>query len=995
MARSFLRQIAQYYLNQIDPRHLKDITFVFPNRRSGQFFERELHEHAKGPLVLPRVTTFIEWMGDITQVVPVTSIESVFLLYRAYKQEMGDNADDMEHFVHWASIIVNDFNDVDRSLVDARDLYTNIGNLRDLRTDYLEDDLKELIRRIFGIDLRLAKEEADRFWMHHDKNNNSQPNTPGDEVRRRFYSLWDALPTIYKNFHDELSRRGLTSPGMMVQRAIHTVNDLPAHQEGEAPMVVMVGFADLAAGELKIFDLLRNKHLAHFWWDNASPQGKIGGPWWDLINELAQRYPMPEALDVIDTQPTLRQVAVAGNMAQAKRAFHEIDLMVDDGRIANSNNAIGTAIVLPDEALLMPLINSTSLNVTHLNVTLGIPLHRSSIVSLMRIVARAHHRADWRNDQCCFFRDDVNDVLSHPLVKSTQGAQAMRLHTHIAQKNIFMVPQSLIAEKAPQLTPLFTPVGKQVTLQDVLAYIDNLKEFVLDINDRKLQHIERDPDDNTLPLQCAFMQQYVNALQQLRHVLERCADIFTSLGDEAIFFLIDRITSSEVIPFTGEPLLGLQLMGVLETQCLDFDNMVMLSMNDRTYPSRHSLSTFIPNYMRADKLMPTIAHADAVAAYYFYRGIARAKHITFIYNSSTSGLSSNEPSRYIEQLRRVYGLKIAKEQVQVPLVPTQDITVEVNTGTVAMERFGPDAQPEQAKWLSASSINTYINCPLRFYFQYIHDLPGDNAPSDFMDRPQFGTIVHNTLEKLYGTKGGRRITAAMIEQFKHKALQEEAIAQINEVYCRRPASTPLTGEALLMLSTVETFVRRVLDYDIELLKDSPDNYFLMETCEEREELPSFDMNGTKVRFTFKADRIDRIVINDVPGPLRIIDYKTGRDETTFTSIEQLFDGDSEKRPKAVLQLLLYCAAYRARHNYDDIIEPHIYKIREMKESGVLLKKDTQVVCGDPDFADLEKQFAEHMGQTLNTLLSPDGRWTQCSINAKHCKNCNFTAFCQR
>ena len=148
MARSFLRQIAQYYLNQIDPRHLKDITFVFPNRRSGQFFERELHEHAKGPLVLPRVTTFIEWMGDITQVVPVTSIESVFLLYRAYKQEMGDNADDMEHFVHWASIIVNDFNDVDRSLVDARDLYTNIGNWRDLRTDYLEDDLKELARSL-------------------------------------------------------------------------------------------------------------------------------------------------------------------------------------------------------------------------------------------------------------------------------------------------------------------------------------------------------------------------------------------------------------------------------------------------------------------------------------------------------------------------------------------------------------------------------------------------------------------------------------------------------------------------------------------------------------------------------------------------------------------------------------------------------------------------------------------------------------------------------
>ena len=436
----FLQQVVQYY---IETQCLEDYCFIFPNRRSGQFFthylQRALVDASKGravPHLLPRVTSINELVTELTGTVAATDIEMMFALFDAYCMAMGDEAQEFDKFIYWAQLIISDFNDIDKSLADAADIYQNLSDLHGLVANFLTTDVEEKVKRIFGEGLFTAffdtSAEAS-LWQ--ERQAMSQPaEGDADDVKQKFMSLWNALADIYINYHQTLAAKKVVSPGRQLRMA---TENPPAQLRYER--LVFVGFGVLSAAEMKLFDHFKSMGKADFWWDTAGIKTMLEGsaqdPGAQLIDGYCKHFDAKPVDAVENKQQTLRVVAVPSMVGQAKVAFDEVALIPK----TESPTSLDTAIVLPDESLLIPLLHAVPPS-SLINVTLGYPLRNSGIVSLMHIVARMHHQASKERKGLTYYREDVNDILSHPLIKTFFTREALDKATELARTNRFRVP---------------------------------------------------------------------------------------------------------------------------------------------------------------------------------------------------------------------------------------------------------------------------------------------------------------------------------------------------------------------------------------------------------------------------------------------------------------------------------------------------------------------------------------------------------------------------
>ena len=947
--KTFLQQVANHYLNA---QGLEDYCFVFPNRRSGQFFSHYLQQdlveadRQNGmlkPHLMPRVTSINDLVAELTGTVAATDIEMMFALYDAYCQVMGDKAQEFDKFIYWAQLIISDFNDIDRSLADVHEIYQNLEDLHDLSSNYLSPEVEEKVRKIFGDSLFTAffDTSADAsLWRLFGVEKSEETTGGRDVVKREFMSLWNALEDIFIGYHKALETKGVTTPGRQLRLAA---------ESGDASMsysrMVFVGFGWLTVSEQQLFKLLQQRGVAEFWWDDVSPymddEANSGGR---FIHSLHRQFPMPEELNLASVQAGTQRITaveVPGFTAQAKWAFQPVLNMIQSGDIKVDENtgnivaadAIKTAVIVPDENLLIPLLNSVPEQVKALNVTMGYSLRNSAIVSLVHIIARAHRQAthNQRDGQWYYYREDVKDILSHPLVKSAFTTDVLHLNNAIDESNTFNIAQQAFVGTA--LEQVMLPLADTRSTADVLAFIKRLRDFALKIGGTvpapDADNAAPDQDVITLSLTEAFTTQYADVLEQIAQLI---VDYDLPLGDDSVFYLIDRLSSSGSIPFTGEPLEGLQIMGVLEARCLDFDHVIILSANEGTYPARSVASSFIPADLRRASLMPCSAEQEAEATYQFYRLITRARTVTMIYNGQDTAAASGEPSHFIEQLQKLYKCPVIRLIAQATVNAAQSLTIEVEKTGAMVDGY---LQPRSGVELSASSINEYLSCQLRFYLHHIEHLDNDSDTSEFMDNGTFGTIVHDTLQELYypnvdgqEREGTYRVSKEMIEEFEKNRMRQAIARNINKTYlCIANHDAPLEGEAYIESETIATFVRNVLRYDIQLLERSADKYFEIVECEKTHHVV-VDADGTKFNFQFKPDRVDRI-----DGRLRIVDYKTGGDKTDFKDLSECFDSQASysNRRHAVLQLLLYCNAWWSEPGaQQEAIEPVIYKIKEME-----------------------------------------------------------------
>ena len=1010
----FLQQVACHYLGAQD---IEDYCFVFPNRRGGQFFAHylrqmlvaeDLKRRQVRPHLMPCVTSVNDLLAELTGTSVATDIEMIFALYEAYCKAMGDKAQEFDQFVYWAQLIISDFNDIDKSLSDAAEIYRILDDLHSLGSNYLSPEVQEQVKRIFGDGLFLSffdsSAEAD-LWQ---RRTQAQSGKDG-EVRHEFMSLWNNLATIYRYYHEALADKGLVSPGKQLRMAAEV-----SRLDYRYRRLVFVGFGVLSAAEVKLLDRFNQDGNADFWWDNAGLDQLLSkaphDPGAVLIDGYCKRFKAKPLEPLQHEGQTLRVVSVPSGVGQAKIAFDEVVRMWGGKR---QSSGIDTAIVLPDESLLVPLLHSVH-DAGALNVTLGYPLRSSGIVSLMHIVARLHHQAAREDAEWTYYREDVFDILSHPLIKTFFTDESLAMVARLSVTNRFRIPASEFASLS--FHDLFTPAmdssEASTEQQQQCDYLDRLSAFCNLLMDRMTRatvsqegNSDEDSDEGgqtvELPLQQAFLTMYTDVLNQLKHSL---AGNTRPLLRSTVFYLIDRLASAAIVPFTGEPLRGLQVMGLLETRGLDFDNIVILSMNERIFPRHRSINSFIPNYIRRAHGMSTIEQQEAIMAYNFYRLLNRSRNVTMVYDSSVQALGSSERSRYITQLEQVYGRKLDYIEVN-PVVETSSAVsiVAPNKGYEDLRKRYLKHHNYATDWyLSASAINKYVLCPLQFYLHYVQGLNDDSETGDFMDSSTFGTIVHDTLDDCYYSQQSRErgglIDEDYIKWFEKQALERCIELNIKKTYLHVPQeklatdTAKLRGDALMLVDTIRSYVKFVLDYDLDKIRsEGPFTVLECETTHNREQV---EMNGVKFNFTYKPDRVDRLS----DGTVRIVDYKTGSDETRFASLDDVFVAGKNKHRSAILQLFLYSYAYL--HEFPEVekVTPLIYKVSSMQQSGVWWKPgrydDPEQVTFSLDAGDeRSQQFISRMAAILQDMFSKG--FEQCQEDGYACKYCRFLDFCRR
>lgn len=982
--KSFLQRIAHAY-SHIPPADLQCFCFVFPNKRSCTFFRNYLLENVASdvPFFEPKITTISDFISEYSSYVEASRYDLLFTLYNEYSKLSG-GIESFDRFVFWGDMLISDFNDVDRYLVDAQQLFKNIKNLREINSDFLSDEQKEIISKYW--DIELPQNPAGRFWTHVIDDGKPHDN------RDAFIQLWEILGPLYNNYRESLSRRGLCYSGMEYRHVAKRISKM-CKEDFPYERIIFSGFNVLSSSELSIFEKLRDIGIADFYWDFDFPvQFKENTSASHFIRRYIDAFPSRYDISIeVNDIPDIEIIGVPSNSSQTKVAGKILDEMISSGEIANPDNAMDTAVVLPAEELFMELLHSLSPSLSSINITMGYPLKLTPVATLLQTITSLHLRCQCIRGKWCFFYEDVSDMVSHPLLRMIDYDTCETIKSFIEEERIFMLPSDTLIARFPAFKVFFLPVEDLRSLSAVFSYIYNVVDFLID----SISHL---PDAGDMNLEKGFLTRYRLSIDSIYNAI---AHYNLSMKESTLFHLLEKVTLGESVNFVGEPLKGLQIMGVLETRSLDFENVIMMSMNERIFPRKLINRSFIPNSLRSAYGMSTSEFQECIFAYYFYRLIARASKVKLLYDTRTSGLRGGEMSRYLYQL--VYSfpsdkVKIVNASFDVAaIMPSEAFEIEKDENVMnILNRYL--SQSENRRYLSPSAINTYLNCPLQFYFQYVQRISTKDELVDYMDESTFGSIVHAVAEESYKRiKQDRhevKITKEVLMLLKKEEIPLQRIITncVNKLYNKLPNNSadagayenqsPLQGEARILGEIINDFIKQLFTSE---MNHAP--FYFVEG--EQEFMTTLPLNGS-VRYNLKGtiDRIDRLENGDV----RIIDYKTGKDEISVNDIEELVTAKDERHghKKGVLQLFLYCNAYANIKGYDGAITPRLFLFKKLHSDGlepVTINKEEL-----RDFRDYNNEVMDRLNEKLRTLFDREIPF-KATPSECHCNFCNFKILC--
>ena len=955
----FLYRIAQTFYQRYGA-EISRLAFVFPNRRSGVFFQKYLAEVSDKPLFSPRVITINDLMTELS---PYTPIDRISLLVTLYKQYVALRKSDetFDSFVFWGDMLLGDFDDVDKYMVDARQLFTNVHDLKEIDEFYLTDEQIEIIKR---------------FWGHL-----FFPSTES-ENKQQFIQSWQILFDLYTGLRDELSTRNKAYEGLIFRDVAERCRskesfDLPYSQ------IVFVGFNAITEAERVFMEYLRDTGIGDFYWDYYAPT--LQDPYNKaafFLNDNKRRFPSKIDLDEhIDGVPEIELISIPSAVGQAKQATDILQHLIAD-RHLSPEKAIDTAIVLPDEELLLPMLYSIPPEIPTVNITMGYMLQRTTVAALMESIYQMQRHIRFSKGEPRFYHIDVKQLLGHRFVASRIDKEAHRIIAFINGNNrAFVSPKELGNDRLIKL--LFRTPS---TADDAAAYLLELLEYLQQNGGNGTSPGEEDDSPvGFSAVELEFMYHYYITVKRLRDVI---AEHQIAMSIDTFFKLLEKMSASISIPFRGEPLSGLQIMGVLETRALDFENLIILSMNEGIFPVKKVAPSFIPYNLRRGFGMATTEHQDSIYAYYFYRMISRAKRVFLLYDSRTEGLKSGEVSRYVYQLKYHYRIPIRETQINCDIATFSPVTISVDKHRYGIAQKLAEFLQGGESALSASAINRYLNCPLQFYLQYVERLEQPDDVAESVDSSTFGSIYHGMMQRIYDRiKGDREkvtVTADHIEALrKDKALLtrylEECFAE--EYYKNPHKPEPLTGYDYLTGEIILKLIDKTLEKDRSL---TPFTYIASE-LRTTGEIP---ISGNRsVRLKGFIDRVD-----ECDGHIRIVDYKTGKERLDFNSAEELFDNDAKERRKAILQVLLYCKLYQKEHHPESPLYPSIYIIRNLFDTFEMYIKYEKSPF--TDFALVEKEFDKCLSYCLEEIFDLDRPFQQ-TPHDSHCRYCDFKLLCKR
>lgn len=973
----FLYQIAKIFHGQYGDR-LYTCTFVFPNRRAGIFFQKHLSEIAGKPLFSPTILTIQELFESFSPYRPSEKVESLVLLHKLYGELSGSD-EPFDDFLYWGEMLLSDFNDVDKYLVDARDLFRNVHDYR-----LLDDDMGHLSGK--------QVEAIRRFWSHF------MP-VEGNRTKERFQKVWEVLYELYTSFREALHAKEQAYEGMMfrevVERGKSGTLDLP-----ERDHYVFVGLNALTPSEAGLMEYLKKRGQADFYWDYESPlvrdEKNRASSW---VKENLFRFPSRFSLDEGGDEngqenargeqqeqwergeelkkTRVEAIGVPSGVGQAKQVSQLLSGLIQSNAIPDPGEAIQTAIVLPDETLLMPLLYSIPPEIGKINVTMGYSLSNASIAYLIDLIAQLQKSARGEEGAFTFYHRHVKALLAHPLISGAAKEEGEALRREMVARNLNRVSGSDIPPH-PLLGQLFTPV---TWWQDVGEYLKSiLTALYQSLTGERMNEERPEGSVRAIDLEREFIVQCYKAISRLDDNLQGTRGVSV----ETYFRLFKQLARGLSVAFRGEPLSGLQVMGVLETRAIDFENLIVLSFNEGVYPVRGVASSFIPYTLRQGFGLPTREQQDSTYAYNFYRMISRAKRVFLLYDTRTEGMQTGEVSRYFYQLKYLYGdhFYLSERVVAHDVAAPQILPVTVAKTPGVMCKLNGYREGGNA-FLSASLINQYINCPLQFYFMAVERLSEEEEVRETIEADLFGSIFHRVMELIYSRYKGKVITPdALNEMMKDEQRLTEAIEQAFARYYFKEEGNArqLEGQHYLVGEVLRSYVLQTLKLDREF---TPFEYVGAEYRFNR----AYRVNES-LTLNVKGiiDRVDR-----VNGVFRVIDYKTGMGATEFKEIQQLFDASKGNRPHQILQVFLYGMFYLLE-NPGVQVSPAIYYLRSVYKDF-----DPTVRCDKHPIGDISvylPEFKERLDALLEGIFNPSIPFTQ-TENLKNCEWCAFRELCER
>ncbi len=949
---AFLRQVAAVYCDIEDKEpglRMEDICFVFPNRRAGLFFRKELATMRRRVSFAPEFKGINDLFYSSSDLTPADSIDMLFTLFSVYRRHIDDGMT-FDRFVSFGNMLIADFNEIDKYLVDARMLFSNIDSLKQLMQDgdYLTPEQQAIISRFWGNVVRHGQHK--RFNM-------------------QFVSLWSRLFDIYSDFRDTLRQQGHGYDGMIFRDVVDN-----GSLACSAKRTVFVGFNALTPTERKVLDTLRP--TADYYFDYpqwivemTESAGRFAA---ENMLRYQSRYPLPAApsggkcrVNIFGTPSKTGQTKLISRLLN--------QIYSRDGE--DTRTPSRCAVILPEESLLIPQIHSLPASVGTVNITMGYPLSLSPIAVLMKQIIALQSDIRIKGGKEMFHFRTVHMILNHPYIINRNEQLSLSLISRINTERLVAVPPSLFASCGdPLLAAIFTPCPSTAALCSYMEEIITLT----------VSHIL---ENGGSPLDIEFIYRYKAALTRISRNLGDNTDI-----DRRTFAsLIDQMTSSLTVPFKGEPLQGMQIMGMLESRLLDFEHIIISSFNDDIVPRRQTAQSIIPYNLRRAYGLPTYEVNDAIYSYNFYRLLSRCSDVSLIYDSRTEN-GGNEISRYYYQLKYLFPhlFDISEYTVAPPASPAGPAPEPISIpkqGAVrdALLRY---LDPNAADALSASSINEYLNCPLQFYFSRIAGLQPVNELTEEIEVDQFGTIFHSAMELLYKNRRGTRITPDDIDHMKQ--LAEPAIRQ---AYRDLLGTEEMNGIQLITVHLLKRIVTKTLE------KDRTRTPFLYIGSETRITRTPFPVTvGGQPRTAHLKGFIDRIDSDPDGRRHHIIDYKTGITPLDYGDGTALFTS-SPKRPKAVMQTLLYCMMAESHLSLSpDSIQPHIYGIRNLQDTELTLLAPTD--SGKPhkalleNYAQVKAPFEDSLRRTLEALFDLTTPFTP-TDNPDNCTWCPFSPLCRR
>lgn len=935
----FLEKVAKALLaNTGEPLHSK--TVVLPNRRAGVFLLDALRNLSNRPVIAPEVRTWSEFLRAHSTLQVPDTLTQVLAAYSAWQVPYPDET--FEEFYSWGEILVQDFDEVDRQLLDPDQLFQNLADL-------------DAVDETFQLDLQ-DYPRFRAFWE-------SLSGATSLAISDHFLTVWQALRGIYHTYHTHLESRGHTTEGRIVREIVARLATESVSFPSAASHV-FVGTHALTKGELQLLKAYQRQGAAIWidgdhWYTTESTHHQAG----HSLRELLADFSIADQLsDDYHTQArTVTAIATPGAVAQTLVAGELLQELTHEAAQAER-----IAVVLPDETLL-PLVLQRLPDGLPVNVTMGFPLKQTQVFTWIYSLTELwlHARLGATGAVTTFHTADLTRWLGQGLSDRLLQEKALEMRQQLRQSSWAHIP---VAE-LPHLPANLTQLARQESPIHFQPFVAQLQALLRDLSAAGEQPL------SSMEQEAAV--QVLQSAQQLANQLEQEA---LALDMPGFLRLLRTFLATIRIPFLGEPLAGVQIMGFLETRLLDFDRIILLSVNEETLPPKPSGISFIPFGLRKAYGLPTVQETQAVNAYHFYRLLQRADH-TYLLHSVGAGKDAQTPSRYLLQLELEAAPETKttfhQESRSVPFSVSFSPDISIRPDEDVSHRLGRyliDGENRGA--LSPTSITEYLKCPLKFYFRYVAGLQEPDELSEDLDAGQFGSLLHRTLQLLFLPFVGKTVTAEDI-----RGLQPTVKAALAQAQQELPSGIDLQhGENLLHLLAIEQLVVKQLDADQER---APFTLLGVELpLQGSLTLP----DGRSVALKGTLDRIEQ-----QGDTVWILDYKTGNVELKSTVkddfLTNLFS-KPDKHPE--LQTLLYGLLYLQQLSANGAPYPTSLK------TGILsFRKHTAgIQASSYDLVDpvQREAFEQYLQETLARLFDGSTPFTQ-EKNDSNCGYCPYYRLC--